>query len=444
MRKARSPLTSPSSRDEIVETSIGRAVDSLAADAIDFLGALVRTPSLPGEEQHAQRLLAAELQSLPLDVTIVPSLRSDLEDHPAFCDDGVAFENRLNVVAKWGGSGQGRSLILNGHCDVVPTGEATLWSESPWSGAIRNGKLFGRGSCDMKGGLVAGLLAIRALHTLGFRPAGNLLFESVIGEESGGVGTLTTLVKGYRADGVIILEPTQLALCPVQSGALTFRLTVVGRSTHASMKPAGINAIEKCQTLINAINALERARHLSYRNFLYEDPMNVAPINIGTIRGGEWHSTVPNLVVVEGRCGVLPDESADQARRALADAIDRAASADLWLTKHRPRLEWFEGQFESGATPLDSPLLSALSESHRSVTDQIPRTLGVTYGSDLRLFTRYGRMPAVLYGPGHVARAHTVDEFVPLDEVVTCAKVVATLIVDWCGGAWASPPCNIA
>jgi acetylornithine deacetylase len=286
----------------------------------------------------------------------------------------------------------------------------------------------------MNAGRCAGIFALDVLKRLGYRPAHDVLIESVIGEESGGIGTLTTIVKGYTADAVILLEPTSLEICPVQSGALTFRLTVTGRSIHAAMKPYGVSAIEKFALLLNAINQLEVERHRNFKHPLYEDPNNIAPINIGTVRGGEWHSTVPEEVVAEGRMGVLPGESNKFARRALEETIQRVAYSDPWLREHPPRVEWFEGQFESGETPLDHPLIKQLSAAHQHVVGSAPALRGVTYGSDMRLFTNHAKIAATHYGPGDVGMAHAVNEFVPLDEVLTVTKVVAHMLTQWCGG----------
>lgn len=418
-----------------LQTQISEAVDSARSELVAFLQRIVQTASLPDYEHAVQNLIAQKLRSMSLEVEIVPSNFDDLRDHPAFGDDGFSPTERINVVGRWVGTqtGAGKSLILNGHVDVVPVGDLSLWADSPWSGAVRDGRLYGRGSCDMKAGLIAGIFAVDVLQRLDYQPARDVLIESVIGEESGGIGTLTTIVKGYTADAAILLEPTRLEISPVQSGALTFRLTVPGRSIHAAMKPHGVSAIEKFVLLFNAIQSLEWERHRNFKHPLYEDPNNMAPINIGTVRGGEWHSTVPEEVVAEGRMGVLPGESNVAARHALEDAVRRAAESDPWLREHAPRLEWFEGQFESGETPLDHPLIQQLASIHEQVTGTSPTLRGVTYGSDMRLFTNHARIAATHYGPGDVGMAHAVNEFVPLDEVVTATKVIAGMIANWCG-----------
>ena len=421
-------------------SNIASCVDASRATLIAFLQKLVQIPSLPGQEQLAQHFVADKLRSLGLEVEVISAEFDDLRDHPAFCDDGVPFRERLNVVARWHGSGRSqstntaRSLILNGHMDVVPTGNEALWSESPWSGTIRDGQLFGRGSCDMKAGVTANIYAIQCLQELGFRPAADVLIESVIGEESGGVGTLATIVKGFKADAAIITEPTRLRLCPVQSGALTFRVKVAGRAIHACMKPYGVSAIEKFYLVLQAVQELERRRHVEYKNPLYEDPNNIAPVNFGTLQSGDWPSTVPDELVVEGRFGVLPGESTDAARLAMADALLQAAARDAWLKEHPPSLEWFEGQFESGETAQDAPIVRAIADGHAHMFGKPPVVQGVTYGSDLRLFTNHGNTPAVLYGPGNIFDAHTVNEHVDLEEVIAATKALAYIVTEWCGG----------
>lgn len=416
--------------------TISRAVDDLRPALGLFLQELVRHPSLPNREGAVQAQIAAKLRALGLGVEILTTRFDELTGHPAFNDDGFSPDSRVNVVARWPGSGDGGgqgSLLLNGHVDVVSPGDLALWTDDPWSGVVQSGRLYGRGSCDMKAGLTTGIFAIETLQRIGYRPARDLLLSSVIGEESGGVGALTTIVHGVRADGVIVLEPTNGAICPVQAGALTFRLTVPGRAAHGAAKNEGVSAIEKFLPIFQAIEALDHQRHHDYTNPIYPNPANVAPISIGTLRGGEWHSTVPESLVAEGRCGVFPGESPAEVRALLAKTIAEAASADPWLVAHPPRLEWFEGQFESCATPVDHPLLTTLAAAHHQVHARDPAIEGVPYGADLRLFVNHAGMPGVLYGPGDVRLAHAANESVAVDEVIDAVKVVAEMVVRWCG-----------
>jgi acetylornithine deacetylase len=413
---------------------ISNAVEDTAAELTSFAQGLVQIPSLPGEEAPAHEYVAQKLRELGLSVDIVESRFDELREHPAFNDDGLTPNGRLNVVGRWsgvGGSGS-RSLILNGHLDVVSVGNAALWTDPPFAATVNGGRMYGRGACDMKSGVTAAIFAVQTLKRLGRSPGGDVLIQTVSGEESGGIGTLTTIVKGYRADAAIILEPTRLRICPIQSGALTFRLRVQGRSVHACMKRLGVSAIEKACYLISNLNEFDRSRHVAHPSLHYSDPLNIAPISIGTLAAGDWHSTVPQEAVIEGRCGVFSGESIEQTKTAFARAIGDASSVDPWLREHPPVLEWFEGQFESAETDRNAPILRELAACHHAIAGTPPPVEGVTYGSDLRLFTNHAQIPAVLYGPGDVANAHTVDEFIEIDEVVTATKVLALTIDSWC------------
>ncbi len=394
----------------------------------------MRTPSLPDQEHEVQNGVAEKLKQCGAEVVQFPVRFDEVRGHPAFSDDGFSSDERVDVVGRWKGTDGGTSVILNGHVDVVSPGEESLWEDSPWSGIEKYGRIFGRGSCDMKSGLAAGIFAVKAVTKAGVSLKGDVSVHSVIGEESGGVGTLAALNRGYTADGAIILEPTSLAICPIQSGALTFRLTVKGKATHAAMKWDGVSAVEKFALLLSAVKEFEQQRHGEYSSKYFDDPNHVAPISFGTVQGGEWHSTVPEKLVAEGRFGVFPGESVTKAKDDFEEMIATAAAADPWMREIQPSVKWFEGQFESGKTPVDHPLVETLSRCHEMVTGNKSKIGGVTYGSDLRLFTNHAKMPAVLYGPGDVRLAHAANEYIEIEEIFTATKVLAYMLADWCGG----------
>jgi len=415
---------------------IASAVEASRDDLVSFIQTLVQSPSLANDEGPVQNIIQDKLESLGLDTEKILVRFDKLKDHPGFSDDGFSPDSRVNVMGQWHNDGGGRSLILNGHVDVVPTGPENLWNKSPWSGSVKNGRIYGRGSCDMKAGLGAGIFAVQVLQSIGFKPDGNIMIQSVVGEESGGCGTLTNIVKGYSADAAVILEPTSLKICPIQSGALTFRLTIPGRATHAAMRWDGVSAIEKFNLIHQSIIKFEKERHDSFNVTYFESRDRVAPINIGTIKGGEWHSTVPESVVAEGRFGVFPSETTRNARDAFEDHVSEISNNDPWLKDNPPVVEWFEGQFESGQTDPEHPVIDKLMASHLTATGYAPIIEGVTYGSDLRLFTNHAHIPAVLFGPGDVRLAHAANEYVEIEEVLTSVKVVANMIVKWCGGTF--------
>jgi len=424
---------SPSARGGIDAARVDDAVDALAPELIEFARSLVRIPSVSGSEQAAQRAMAAKYESFGLETEIVPSVREEIESHPAFCDDAIPFVDRLNVIGRWRGTGGGRSLLVNGHMDVVPPGDLAKWTRTPWGGEIEGDLMYGRGACDMKSGLASAAFAVRALQSIGVALRGDVLLESVIGEETGGVGSLTTIVRGYRADACIIVEPMNLRIAPVQTGALTFRITVHGKGAHACMKPHGVNAITEFLPIMTALEELNSDRHRRFQDALFDDPQNVASLSVGTVRAGDWPSTVPDILVAEGRLGVFPNESTDEARAALVATVNAVASRRTWLSEHPPVVEWVEGQFETGATPLDAPIIERLSCSHEAVLGVPPAVFGVPCGTDMRLFTRHAGIPTVLYGPGDMLNAHTADEFISLSQVVTCTKVLARTMLTWCG-----------
>jgi len=416
-----------------MHTAVDRAIDAARDELVAFLQALVRTPSITGDERGAQRLIEAQYRQLGLAVDLVESSHVALADHPAFCDDGLPRIDRNNVIGRWAGRNGGRSLILNGHIDVVPPGEPDRWTVDPWAGLVRDGHVYGRGACDMKAGLCAAAFAVRALKSVGFEPDGDLLLESVVGEETGGIGTLATIVAGYRADACIITEPTGLTVWTSQAGALTFRITIRGLAAHAALKSRGVSAVELFMPVLAMLQRLDAERHDRFRDPLFADPSNVAPISIGTVHAGDWPSTVPARLVAEGRMGVFPGESVDEARDVLTRALEAEARCHSWFAEHPPQLEWFEGQFESAEVDPDSPIVRALRCEHQRVTNREASIGAVSSGTDARLFTRHALIPTVLYGPGDVAQAHAADERVSIDEVVRCVKVLAHTIIQWCG-----------
>jgi acetylornithine deacetylase len=403
-------------------------VESLKNEIFEMARDLVRFPSVTGEETEAQQYMAGRWRDWGLTVDLWIPERSEVVGHPAFCDDGLPIE-RANVVAQWGeGNSSQAGLILNGHMDVVPVGDLSRWDDDPFAGIIHQEILFGRGSCDMKSGLAAMSFAVRAAQELGITPKRPVLLQSVIGEETGGLGTLAAILRGYRADLAILGEPTSLTLCPVASGALSFRLRVPGRAAHGALPETGVSAIDKFHKVREVLRHLETERHSSFRHPAFIDNPLAAPLSIGRLRAGDWPSTVPDEAIAEGRFGVFPGEDIGAARKQFETTVRNAAKSDDWLRNHPVQIEWFEGQFEPGETDPDTPLVKELARCHRAMTGSPPRTQGVPYGNDLRLFTRHGNMPAVLYGPGDVLRAHAANESISLDEIVTATEVYTMLI----------------
>jgi acetylornithine deacetylase len=262
---------------------------------------------------------------------------------------------------------------------------------------------------------------------------GRLLIESVIGEEDGGLGTLAAVLRGYRAEGAVVVEPTELIVAPAQAGALNFRVTIPGLSAHGCVCEEGVSAIEKFFPIYQAIMALEKERNQQLKDPRFAGYALPYAICIGTVQAGDWASSVADWLTCEGRYGVAVGEDLAAARQMLADTIAAAAQADPWLREHPPRLAWWGGQFHPAGIPADHPLVETVSEAFSAVTGTAPRVQGMTYGADMRLLVNEGQTPTVLFGPGDVRQAHQPDEFVPLAELKLAAQTLALTALRFCG-----------
>jgi acetylornithine deacetylase len=414
-------------------------VDARLPDTFELLAELVRIPSVSGTdpEHEIQARLARELAETGLEVDHWRIPLDELMAEPDFPGVEVEREEAWGLVGRSpaGSSGDGASLLLNGHVDVVPIGNPAAWSRpDAFSGQVVGGTLFGRGACDMKAGLVASVAAVRAVRRLGVPLRGDLLLACVPGEEDGGLGSYAMLRRGWRADACVVPEPTGLDLVTANAGALTFRLRVPGRATHASRRAEGVSAIEKFLPVLAALQALEAERNAEVDPLMARWPL-AYPLSIGRLAAGDWASSVPDLLVAEGRLGVALDEPMATARTALETAVAEACNADPWLRDHPVTVEWWGGQFASGRLPESSDLAVRVAAAHQAAGGGTMLTSGAPYGSDLRLLSGIGGIPTLHYGPGDAALAHAPDESVPLAEVATAARALALLALDVCGTA---------
>ena len=395
------------------------------------LRALVGTPSVTGDEGRARDLLAGLLDAAGAEVEALEADPAALADDPDWPGAEMPRTSLPIVVGRWRGPRPGPRALLVGHLDVVPTGDPSSWSVDPWAGEARDGQLYGRGACDMKGGLAAIVGAARAVAAAGGPRAGELLVVGVPSEEDGGAGMLAAIRAGCVGDMAVITEPTALQLVVAHAGAITFRLAVPGRAAHASVRREGISALDNLYTMLHALEADEAAR-----NAAEHDPLMTAlglpyPTIVGKVSGGEWASTVLDQVVVEGRYGVRLGQTWRDAEADLREVIAAAASADPFLRAHPPSLEITGGRFSSARVPADAPVARTLHDAIAATLGRAPLAVGVPYGADMRLLVNEGATPTVLFGPGDVRRAHAADEWVPLDEVRDCAAVLAV----WAGRA---------
>ena len=408
-----------------------------AALVVDLLD-LLRIPSVSGTaaELEVQEYLVERWRTEDLDVDRWDIDVAALSRDPQFPGMEVERTAAVGVTATLAGDGTGPVLLFNGHTDVVPPGDLDAWTGDPFiprrMTVDGRDRIVGRGACDMKAGVAAMWTAVRAVKTAGIPLRGSVVLAPVSGEEDGGLGTFALLRHGVTADMCVVPEPTAMDIIPANGGALTFRLTVRGLATHASRRTEGVSAIEKLYPVLLALQELEQRRNAEVDVVMQRWPL-AYPLSIGTVHAGDWASTVPDLLTAEGRLGVALGETNEEARAALEAAVAAVCANDPWLAEHPVEVTWWGGQFASGRTPADSPVIGLVSDVHRGLHGRDPEVYGGPYGSDLRLLMGLGGIPTVQYGPGDAAAAHAPDEWVDLDEVTDTARGLVRLILQVCG-----------
>jgi acetylornithine deacetylase len=398
-----------------------------------LLQRLVQENSTRGNESSAQAVIIEKCRQLGMKLDIWEIGGDELRNHPAFCCDRKDFEGNPNLVAVLKGTGGGKSMILNGHIDVVPVGDRNRWEHDPFSGHIESGRLYGRGATDMKGGTVALLMAIESIIETGTKLKGDVIFQSVIEEESGGAGTLAAVLRGYRADGAIIPEPTNMKIFPKQQGSMWFRITVRGKAAHGGTRYEGVNAIEKLVNVIQRLQQLEKDRNAKITDSLYENVPIPIPINIGKITSGEWPSSVPDTAVIEGRMGVAPQETIQEAQRQMHACLEELNEQDEWFKQHPIIIEWFGAMWLPGNLESDHPLIEELSRSFKTVKGNEPIIEASPWGTDGGILSNIGGTPVVVFGPGITELAHDANEHIILEEMFAASEIIALTLLKWCG-----------
>jgi acetylornithine deacetylase len=416
-----------------IREKIDQTVESLRDEALELLQSIVRIPSLPGQEKPVQDVIAHKMTEMGLELDIWDPVDENLQSHPAYIPSEIPYTGRPNVVGTWKGSGEGQPLIFNGHVDVVPTGEEENWTNSPWSGTFIDGKVYGRGSADMKAGCVVNLMVVRALQLAGIKLKGDIVLESVVDEENGGNGTLACVLRGYTGGGMVFTEPSSdAALGVAQRGAQFFRLTIDGVEGSIEGRYDLVNPIGKALQIYQAVESYSVWRESTVSHPLYDPFYKIkVPLAICKINAGQWASTIPSSCILEGSIEALPGEDIEDIKQGFKNYLQHWSIQDPWFEQHPIKVEWWGLRLESAEVPVDHPFVLTAAEEIEQVIGH-PPIIGGGGGCDLRLPVLYGNTPAVIYGP-RGGMVHCVDEFVEFEQVVTCTKVLANLAVRWCG-----------
>jgi len=409
-----------------------RLIENKKEEITQTLSTLVEIPTPTGKEAEGQKYVQSLYSNLGLKVISFEAEHEKVSQHKAFVESGWGFKGRPNIIGILEGEPSARSLILNGHIDVVPPEPIGEWDSPPWQAKMVGRKLYGRGALDMKGGLVANYFALKSILEAGLKPKGTAMLQSVIEEETGGGGgTLACLLKGFTADGLVISEPN-MRIIIAHPGIYYFRVRIVGKPAHAGIAHTGINAIGKMNQIYQALVELDekRAREKHYPLF-EKDSGRSCHLNIGTYKAGDWVSTVAGWAEIQCRISYIPGEEFDEVKNQVQQAINDVAQSDEWLRQHPPEIVLFGLRMDAWEQDPNAPFVLAFKSCADKVLGSNTAITGVTWGMDTRL-AQYFNIPVLSFGPDG-ENLHGVNEYVDLDSVLDCTKVLASFIIEWCG-----------
>ena len=426
------PRTSPLPDD--LAARILAAVEEGFEAQVAFVEALVRHPSLRGAERGAQEAFARALRERGYRVETLGLDLEAIRGHPGFSPVTVSYDDAVSVIGTHEPrEARGRSLILNGHMDVVPEGPLDMWSSPPYEPRREGDWLYGRGAGDMKAGLAANLFAMDALRRIGLQPAARVHLQSVVEEECTGNGALHCLVAGFEAEAALIPEPEDERLVRANVGVLWFAVHLRGEPVHVREAGTGASAIEAAPRVIAALRALETLWNAERRRYPYlaEEPHPIN-LNVGRIEGGDWASSVPAWCRMDCRIAIYPGDEPEARARELEDHLAAALRGDPFFERHPPRVEW-NGFFARGyVLEPGSEAEAVLSRAHHRAAGGTLESFVTPGYLDARVFAIYGGRPALCYGP--VAEAiHGFDERVSLSSLKRVTGAIALFTAEWCG-----------
>ncbi|SOC46381.1 acetylornithine deacetylase [Rhizobium subbaraonis] len=433
-------------RSQLVET-VTALIERDRDWVVDLTQRLVRIPSVNpkfnldpavNREADVQKLIETELKTMGFST-----------------ESWDALPGRPNVVGDLAGSEE-KSLILCGHIDVVPIGDPARWTVDPFGGEIKNGRLYGRGAIDMKGGVAACLAAAWAIRAAGIELDGRLSIHTVVDEEAGGFGAMDAVKRGKLAKAVLVAEPTWGDVLPAEGGLEWARVTIRGRTAHSAWRyneiypqrhesgrlEPGVNAIELATRFIEALRHYESGRTRAASHPLL--PVGMNTINVGVLHAGAGlgdnglpitmtnPAIIPDVAVIDLDMKFLPSENSADYRRDFENFVHHFAQTDAWLRSNPPKIQWELGglHFPPLNTPVDHPLVQSLV-ANKAAVGRKPDIKGFVAVCDAAHYAGAG-VDGVIFGPSGDG-FHGDDEYVDVESLVETTKVIAASVIDWCG-----------
>ncbi len=408
-------------------------IDRNTECSISFLQDIIRIPSVTGNEGPIQCFLEKFITGIGLEADrFIPDLDA-LRKHRGFVETTQSYAGRPNVVGVLKGTGGGRSLLFNGHVDVIPEGAPENWKHGCWSGDIENSRLYGRGAADMKSGVAAMSMALQAIRACDIALKGDVIVEYVMDEELTGNGTLACVLKGYKADAGICCETSSMYVQPGSIGRIWFEIRVKGKAAGIQRRYEGVNAIDLGYRVMKAVSAFEELRIKTISHPLYPEMRDAIPCMVGQFESGSYASAFPDACVMKGSMATVPGENSDAVKKDfIRFVIETVQAEDPWFIEHPPEI-MFTGYFaEPSEIPAESPFVRLLCESYQDILGVAPMVSGRQGAADIRHLNQYGDTPTVIFGPGMTEQMHANNEWVNVDDYINSIKILAETIINWC------------
>jgi acetylornithine deacetylase len=417
--------------EQDIEQAIISSCDQVFDQVIDFTKEMIKQYSVLNQEQGVLDVVEKNLTDLKLPVTRVPIDLKRIGDHPLFAPVEWSYDKKYNLVSALNPKASGKTLVLNGHLDVVSATPFDMWTQAPNIPWEKDGWLYGRGSGDMLAGVAAMIYAVHAVQHAGYTIKSPLTIQGVIEEECTGNGTLACLDKGYDGDFVLIPEPFGPQIYSGQLGVLWFKLRLQGRPAHVLDTSAGVNAIEMLQLVIPYLKELETELNEKYRLPPYDQHKQPFNLNVGKFKGGNWASSVPADAEMEGRVGFPPGMTSNHIMQLVSNKIEKAIQGCPELRSNPPKLRFHGFRSEGHLVELSNPGITLLSACHQKLTNSEPKQFLSTCTTDLRAFHFYNKTAGTCYGP--IAKnIHGIDECVDIESIRHTLKAYALFISRWC------------